>query len=75
MRISDFSRSALGFCAAFLSLAGCGGSQSQLAPSGPLQSGVPRASFPSPNARARLRRSTKQSLAACPAFIFTRNGA
>ena len=38
MRISDFGRYTLGFCAAFALLAGCGGgSQSQLAPSGPFQ--------------------------------------
>ncbi len=38
MRISDFGRYTLGFCAAFAMLAGCGGgSQSQLAPSGPFR--------------------------------------
>jgi len=38
MRISDFGRYALGFCAAFAILAGCGNAaQSQLAPSGPVQ--------------------------------------
>jgi hypothetical protein len=35
MSISDFGRYALGFCAAFAMLAGCG-SQSPLAPSAPL---------------------------------------
>ncbi len=40
VRISDFGRYALGFCAAFAILAGCGnGAQSQLAPSGPFQQG------------------------------------
>ena len=38
MSISDFGRYALGFCAAFAILAGCGsGAQSQLAPSGSFQ--------------------------------------
>jgi hypothetical protein len=38
MTVSDFGGYTLGFCAAFALLAGCGGAQSQLAPSGPLQS-------------------------------------
>jgi hypothetical protein len=46
MSISDFSRYALGFCAALAILAGCGsGAQSQLAPSG---------SFQQSSAQARL---------------------
>ena len=41
MNISDLSRHVLGICAAVVLLAGCGsGSQSQLAPEGPLQSGA-----------------------------------
>ena len=41
MNISDFGRHALGYCAVAMMLASCGGSQTQINPSGSMQSTVP----------------------------------